>query len=71
METVSTQMVFKGTRWYEISRRVFGKRKEQNLGTFIKDGEREWKDSSVVKRMAALAEEQSLAPGYIVAYNHL
>ena len=35
LETANTQMVFKGTRWYEILRRVFGKRKEQNLGMFI------------------------------------
>lgn len=35
METVSAQMVFKGTGWYEILRRVFGERKEQNHGMFI------------------------------------
>lgn len=47
------------------------KERNRTLGRSSKDGERGWKDISVVKRMAALAEEQSLAPGYIIAYNHL
>lgn len=47
------------------------KERNRTMGCSSKDGERGWKDVSVVKRMAALAQEWSLAPGYIVAYNHL
>lgn len=47
------------------------KERNRTLGRSSKDGERGWKEVSGVKRMAALAEEWSLAPGYIVAYNHL